>query len=377
MESYHEELAGNDEFEEENTQFCEGIDDVEAFLKQMEKKSLYVSDMQAVKVPDFADEWKKDFDEAVDLNEKEKILKKSKTDKAFAKHKDEINRLEAIQNFSLTEERTIGSVDQIDKVTPIDEEVKDALLNILGNHFPPLKNHLNIFMGQTGSGKSTVSSELGLAFYEAKAEVIYLANEEDCKNIYIRTAAMSLGMPIKSPEQYSFIELTNIKQRAREICQFLKVYDDFFIKETVGILSTPEGVKGFLDRIEDYDKDRKKVKAIIFDYYQGVTSSSASSVKEYEAQEALVQILESFRNRVGIPLYVMGQLYEKKGTFQERIKGSKSIYFRATGAMELISDKKLNFTKIIIHKSRFNGQATGTELILRMSNSRLRYQREF
>jgi hypothetical protein len=318
----------------------------------------------------------KDFEDEMvsqcDLALKKQEIEKSRVDEAFDNLQTEkearlrISRL----NIDLKEEEDIDrDFLTLEKMRKFAIETGNPFASIIAEGAFFIPHSLNLFGGPTGAGKTAIAICLALSSAEAGKKTLYISNEENSVTHMLRASSISCGIGFKGISEYTDKEMLLLKEMNQKLRKHINFLDDDSAGLS-GLFTTIEGWDSFFDKLESMDS-KILYDNIIIDYYQGVFSSKKRpNIKDYEAQAIFVQRLERFREKVGIPIIIFAQLWDKKESFQQRIKGSKSIIQRVTGAFEIIPNFETSTSELKIHKARICGELVGKSIFLKRANGR-------
>jgi replicative DNA helicase len=314
------------------------------------------------------EELREEARQAVDLAEKEKLIRRKRTERMYKQELEseaELDRLSKIDILKLNPEH-LEKMDREHDLTVLSMNsrlpfVNDILTDIVPYNYPNL-----ILLGaKSGEGKTSFTSAAVLALLKDGKRVLIISNEEMSVNYYNRVIALNKGWNINdlksfTPEQHA--ELKRMRALMYNTGRLRVIDSDF--NDMKNATRTVEGVKFIFEQVLQAQNDAGGVcpfDAIYLDYYQNCGTSTADPRKRrHEVLEDLSKFLDDMYKKVHAPVTVLSQMKpesKEESGFEFRIKESKSIFVPSTFALELIPDKARRMTKFIVHKHRWSSRA--------------------
>jgi len=258
---------------------------------------------------------------------------------------------------------------------------------IFNGMVPFCRKNLIVIGARTGGGKSTAVANIVFETIRQKSKitgkrkkVLVITNEEKAEDFYSRIISLARGYHYVNHDKFTE-EMTNdfeagIDGLAKD--GTVVVVDDTF-NGASGLTKSVEGIKTIFENLL---RDGIYYDAVILDYYQNVTSSTSdSTLNQYQVQEKLTHLLDWAKNEYPAPIVVMAQAKpndkDQSIPFEFRVKGAKLIVDKATLAMEMIPNKGDLCTDWVVHKSRFT-EAVGEGFVTGYENGRfVKYDEQF
>lgn len=214
-----------------------------------------------------------------------------------------------------------------------------------------------IMMGaKTGSGKTTIVSNVCYHTVLQGGRVLVVTNEEVPGDFYSRIACLFKGWAYRNHDDMTPQQADTITDMIAVLSQRISVVDDNY-SGLDGVTTSPEGLKKLLDRV--ISKADGEFDCVLIDYYQGFFRSlQDKSMNRYDVQEQVSELLYNYKDRIPCPIVILSQLKEltdEKTPFKERIEGRKVIVNKATCAIEVIADPENMRTSFTIKKARYAG----------------------
>lgn len=278
-------------------------------------------------------------------------------------NRDYSNTLEGQNQIKLFQELDL-SRDDPDKVEKIIRESNDYIksarknMRFISEDFdgvvPFHANNIILIGAYSGDGKSTITANVAYSLLKQKKNVLVISNEEKAGDIYNRVTCLVNGWSYNKHAEITEDQMEVFSKYVRAMRNHLRVVDN----DSEGIANltiTYEGITGLLNSILAkgiiYD-------AIIIDYYQNVnTFAGQINAEPWKVQEKFANFLDDFKNKYPAPIVLLAQIKqrdkENETPFKDRIEGRKSLYNKATFAVEVRADKKNRRTEWTIHKQRF------------------------
>jgi len=214
--------------------------------------------------------------------------------------------------------------------------------------------NLILIGAKSGDGKSTTSANIAIQILQQNGRMLIITNEEQRADVFNRVTCLLKNWSYTKHSQFTDEQLATFRYFTGLLANRMTVIQDDYNGGT-GHTTTLEGI---INILETLIKQGIKYDAIILDYYQNVSSSTEFPyLKDWEVQDRLVHYLDQYKNRYMAPLVVLAQLKqneEEKTPFKERIEGRKSIYNKATCAVEMIAEREFLRTAWIFRKTRFS-----------------------
>jgi hypothetical protein len=221
-----------------------------------------------------------------------------------------------------------------------------------------------LIAAQTGEGKSTITANAAYSTLIQGKRVLILSNEEMRSSVYQRLTCLNFGWDFNKMKEFTEDQVKVLEEYTKKWAKRANVLDSNSLGVS-GLTTSIEGIKGVL---ESLIANGTKVDAIFLDYYQNVSTSKLNpSATPIEVQAELSNYLDQFKNRYPAPIIVFSQLHpkgESEKTFEERLKGRKNIFEKATIAFEVRANKAERVSEWIIHKSRFHTIVQGQSVKL-------------
>jgi hypothetical protein len=321
----------------------------------------------------------KDFDEKlariVELDKREKIIKEKELEirehRVNHQHEQlvttitEIQKAKTVDYSHVTAEYLAQMIKENDEYM---EAAKNPLPFINGDFngiVPFFKKNLILIGGKTGEGKSTTVANVVVRLLMSKVngkvpKILIIVNEEKPEDVYNRITCFLRGWKYSDHHEFTDEQRAEFKKMIPILAQAIVVVSDDF-EGVRGTTTTIEGITGVFDDIID---NHKHFDAILFDYYQNVTSSkNEPMLDEFKVQRKLAHLLNNYKNKLPAPLVLFAQINppqdpENPSPFSVRIKGTKMICDAATFIMEMIPERENLRTKWVVHKSRFTTAMT-------------------
>ncbi len=214
-----------------------------------------------------------------------------------------------------------------------------------------------IMMGaKTGSGKTTIVSNICYHTVLQGGRVLVITNEEVPGDFYSRIACLFKGWAYRNHDDMTPEQADTITDMITVLSQRISVVDDNY-GGLDGVTTSPEGLRTLLDRV--ISKADGEFDCVLIDYYQGFFRSlQDKSMNRYDVQENVSELLYNYKDRIPCPLVILSQLKEltdEKTPFKERIEGRKVILNKATCAIEVIAEPENMRTSFSIKKARYAG----------------------
>ncbi len=237
-----------------------------------------------------------------------------------------------------------------------------------------------IFIGaKSGDGKSTAVANIAYAMMRQKnpktgrrCRTIIMSNEENPGDVYSRVTCLINDWSYTNHKGFTDEQAAKFKTGIKVLAKggMLTVLSDSFNGAT-GVTTSVEGIKAVFDNLI---KNNTVPDCIILDYYQNVIlAKGAKHLNEYEVQANLCRMLDQYKNILGCPIVILGQMdpvtEQNPKPFNMRIQGRKLIVTQSTIIMEMTADRPSRATKWTVWKSRFT-EAVGTAFLTGYRNGK-------
>ena len=220
---------------------------------------------------------------------------------------------------------------------------------------PYFARNIILAAAETGSGKSTISSNLTKTAIVQGLKVLVLTNEENPGDVYNRITCLLKGWQYSQHEKFSDEQIQTFKDNIPILSKRLTVIGDSYEGRT-NCTTSIEGIEAILNSLI---KTKADFDLIIIDYYQNIDKSvKVPSLVDWQVQYRFCKFLDQYKNKSNATLVVLAQKKpsnkDKELPFKEAIEGRKSILNVATCALNVIKDVDNYCTLFEIKKSRFN-----------------------
>jgi len=212
-----------------------------------------------------------------------------------------------------------------------------------------------ILMGAvSGQGKSTALANIVYGMISRRLKPLIISNEESAQDIFPKVYGLFKGMHYR-PDKLSLSETEEFLKATRSMYPLFKVIDNNY----KGLDDPASSLEGLISVLEGFYNSQYKADAILIDYYQCFHKSLRAPQKNmYQVLPEITEVLEKYRKKLDVPIVVFAQIKaDSEALFKERIEGSKSIFNRATCAIEIISHNSELKTEWVVQKNRFNGES--------------------
>lgn len=347
---------------------------------------------------DVKDKFSQDMAKDEEFDRQQRILKEKKLIIDSRRADVELERLAQVdQSAEIAKSTDFGQMSDA-QIEAMIKENRDYLaaaknrMRFINSEFekvvPFFRQNLITIGAVTGFGKSTAVGNVVRALVgqtnpenAKRRRVAVITTEERPKDIYNRVTCMAKGWQYNEHGEYSPEVTEELEKSMRMLAKtgLIHVVNNEYNGMT-GCTDTIEGLKGVFDY---WIANNQNFDAVIIDYYQKICNSSKfPGKKPMDVLKDVSDLLDNYKNIYPAPIVVMVQLHpenkEKRLSFEERIKGSKSIIVPSTFAMEMITDKDNLTTKWLFHKSRFITDVVGKYLTTGYDYGRfVRYDDEF
>jgi hypothetical protein len=209
---------------------------------------------------------------------------------------------------------------------------------------------------RSGRGKSTVVANLCSSLSRQNHRVLVISNEEPKRDVRHRIGCIELGIDLGKVKDRALSE-QELHQLAEIGVKYIDLVHviDFSYRGNADYVTTIDGFKYIWSGI-----DFSQYSAIIIDYYQNVTRDTRVPQKSInDVQAEFVSFLDQQKNVIGIPIFLLAQLkpFSDQGKeFEERLKGRKIVFDKATFIIELATNQADYTSKWLIHKDRSRGR---------------------
>lgn len=307
-----------------------------------------------------SDVFKQKKEEMVDLEQKRLKIQTNKVNKQFEELESAEKTNESFKSLQ------VGFYDE-NYFTQLAESNSEYFLNAknapkflanddLAKGIPYFARNL-IFLGAvSGDGKSTTTANLALHTIAQGKSILVITNEEVVADCYNRVTCLIKKWAYTDHSKFTTDQIKEFNEMTPKLAQRMVVVDDSY-RGLNGVTTTYEG---FVSLMESLLVNPIKFNAIVIDYFQNISMSvSNPSMEEWKVLDKVAQYLDGFRKRYGAPIVLLGQLKpignaDTPAPFKDRIERCKSIYNKATCAVEMKADRQHSITNFLIYKSRFN-----------------------
>jgi replicative DNA helicase len=252
-------------------------------------------------------------------------------------------------------------------------------------HVPFWPGNYIVVGARSGEGKSTAVANIAYSTIKNKnpatgalGKALVITNEEEPSSVYNRVTCIHKGWNYIGHENFSeeqvktMDEMIHLWAKDRKL---VVINDNFIDQNGVqhrGATTSLEGIQMIFDHIVD---NKIHCDVIIIDYSQKISTSKKNPWKKnYEVQYELAYLIDNYKKKLPCPIVVMTQLMapdkQNLQDFQERIRGSKEIYFPCTVALEMIPDRNNLRTKWTLHKNRWNTSVQGVTIVTGYDNGK-------
>jgi replicative DNA helicase len=245
---------------------------------------------------------------------------------------------------------------------------------------PLFPGNIVVIGAESGRGKSTVSANIAYGLVKQQKKSLIISTEETSASVYRRVACLHLGMDFNRFDELTEEQQEHLEKFIKKVSQYITVITD----DTGGNRGLTTSIEGIINLLENIKAAKDgSFDCIMLDYWQGISHSKRNvALLPHEVQIRLSDYFDQLKNVYPAPIVVLSQLHpdgndDKKKTFEERIKGSKSIYVRATMAIEMRVNFELQLTEFVVHKSRFFPIPNGSKKLGFMRGLLLPYTEEF
>lgn len=236
----------------------------------------------------------------------------------------------------------------------LDKEPRAKLFSVgeLNEFIKPHRKQLILFVAQTGSGKSTLVSNISSAMAEQKKKCLVITNEEDESDVYARIANVRTGINYQRILDGAISD--EEKQKVLEVYYQIEKYVVVIDKKYLGrpeIVISVDGIKMLFDYLP-----MQEYSCVLLDYYQKVTQDMTVKNKDVnQIQSELSDLLDTQRKVLPGTICVLSQLKpDKTGEmdFENRLKGRKTIFEVCSECVEVIKQRVTFTTKWVLQKQR-------------------------
>lgn len=241
----------------------------------------------------------------------------------------------------------------------------------LGKEFegfvPYFANNLILIGAKSGSGKSTLTANFALDAYDQGKNVLIITNEEVVSDCYNRITCLQNHWSYTNHGTFTSEQIKTFNSNYEKLGEKIRIIADHH-NGRGGLTTTLEGITYILESLH---KTSVQYDVIIIDYFQNISQSLDHPYKkEWEILDKLTQYLDQFRKVYKAPIILLSQInQDDDAPFKERIERCKSIYNRATCAIEVNAIYDQLATDFTIHKSRFS-QGIGKKIIMGFDKGR-------
>lgn len=226
-------------------------------------------------------------------------------------------------------------------------------------YVPYFPKNLILIGAKSGNGKSTIAANLAYNAIRNGQRALIITNEEAEEDFYNRIICLLKGWHYTDHENFTDDQLKTFNMGIAALSQKMMVISDVW-QGREGTTTTLEGLTGVFNAVK---RSKQTYDVIILDYYQGLSQSLLNpGMADWQVQQEMATYLNGFvKTYPHGPVIVLSQLKEGDETFKNRVEGRKSIYNRASCAVEVKPNFDLRCTEFEFHKARHN-QAVGKAL---------------
>jgi len=298
-----------------------------------------------------------EIEEYSSISIKKTEIDQFQTDAKYKRMKRSKDRLEAFNNFSLSQ--AFNSEAHLEKMKQGQKQRAVSFKNRLPFIHDQLTQMITlaaqefIFIGgKTGRGKSTTIANVIIPFIKIKKKVLVISNEEMAVSILNRAICITRGWNINEFKSFTQEQLDYLDKARAVLNKFVHVVDAEFIL-LPGATRSKEGLKAILEQAT-----KEKYGLILIDYFQKFSESEEESqATKVQNLTDIVEYLDAYVKRTEAPVVLMGQLKTEgkdRPEFEDRVKECKAVVQNCTQAYEIITDKELLKTTFISRKDRWN-----------------------
>jgi replicative DNA helicase len=240
-----------------------------------------------------------------------------------------------------------------EKITFVNKELTKLI--------PFTRENLYLFCAYTGSGKTTLVSNILHPLWKEKKKCLVLSNEETQEEIILRVACIELGLNFNSWKkgEMSLEDQRQAMYLFPQISEYIKIFDVTFKN---GLTAKLEGIKSALEAVRKTDYS-----CVLIDYYQKIHASiDEPDRSKYNILYDLSVYLTQYIKNSNVPVAMCVQLHSigKRNNIEldSRVKEGPIILEGATVVLELIPNFADSTTEIVIKKDRFG--YTGKKITL-------------
>lgn len=225
---------------------------------------------------------------------------------------------------------------------------------------PYFAKNLILIGAKSGNGKSTIAANLAYNALMNGQKALIITNEEAEEDFYNRIMCLIQGWHYVDHDKFTDHQKATFNKGIKALSERIMVISDAW-QGRDGVTTTLEGITGVLNSAK---RSKNKYDVIIIDYYQGVNQSLINpGFADWQVQQEFSTYLNGFfKTYTHGPVIVLSQLKENdENAFKDRIEGRKSIFNRATCAIEVKPNFEKKCTEFWFYKARHN-QCIGKKL---------------
>lgn len=293
-----------------------------------------------------------------EIIEKKKFVYNTKIDREYKKIKQLEEESKSLNKLSLvpTEETLEQIATEQQEYFDFAKKAKVFLHEGFNGKVPFFPRNLIFMAAKTGSGKTTIVSNVCYHTVLQGGKVLVITNEEVPGDFYSRIACLFKGWAYKNhdemPPEYS----QQITKMIKVLGKRITVIDDNY-NGLKNLSTSIQGLERILERVRS--KVDGEFDCVLIDYYQGFYKDLENPhAAKWEVQEKTAEILYQYKDLLNCPIVLLGQLkdsHEDNVPFKERIEGRKSVLNKATCAIEVIAEPENMRTSFTIRKARYSG----------------------
>lgn len=301
-----------------------------------------------------------------DLRIKEFEVKAVKIDRDFSRIVQEQEKRESLKKLNIfsSDDKYIEVLAERSKQKFANAKKKMRLLGEvpeLSELLPFYSGELFLVGARTGTGKSTFALNVAYSLLLQNKRPLVITNEEDSVDYLNRMAGLFISKRYGGLDKIDEETKNRLLDLFPKIASRLQVIDaSYAINNGVNLpnlTNTVEGLEYIVNKLLQEQANGTVFDAVIIDYYQKVNSSIANpDMDVFECQARAAEIIERLRVSYRAPIVLLAQMEKGGGEdpapFERRIQGRKVIVNFATVVFELVVNRELRATEVLIHKAR-------------------------
>ena len=316
------------------------------------------------------DSLKKESELVSQIVTKEREIKKHRVDKEYSKILENSNQQKKIKELSLSkmDDSYFDRLDQEESMMYQSSSKKivcvtESLTKMVNMSYP----NLILFGAKTGSGKTTLVSNVVHKLLADKRRVLVISNEQSSLALMNSVVCLHKRWNESKIKEFSPEQKETLRKLRRVIGTSGRlVCVDSQYELIPKAVNSYEGITALLDRAyELYKSGEEPFDAIVIDYFQNISQSSSGKDRLYDVLRKVSDYLNDYFQKYPAPIIVMSQIKpeaEEDTPFELKIKDCKDILLRSTQAIEMIPNYKSRKTVFLCHKNRTNSSIIGTKV---------------